>query len=230
MKMKCFPAMLALMAASAAAQPPPPGPRPPFVRAGGDAVVSVKPDQARIDIGVLTQASTAQAAASQNAAQLQAVLDKLRAALGTKAEIKSVSYSLAPNYQFLKDSLRTIKDYTATNVIEITTGDLTVIGQVIDTATEAGSNEIQRLQFLLKDESNARAEALRKATREARANAEAMAGAMGLKLGRMISLDQGTPQVIPRTMSMAANVAAATPIEAQAIEVHASVTLTMAVE
>src|SRR5205807_5342690 len=92
-----------MLPAAAGAQTPAYGGRPASVKATGDAVIYAKPDQARIDLGVVTQAATAQAAASQNAAQSQAVLDKLRAALGSKADIKTVGYSLNPNYKYPRD-------------------------------------------------------------------------------------------------------------------------------
>lgn len=83
----------------------------------------------------------------------------------------------------------------------------------------------------MKDEKAARAQALRQASIEARSNAEAMAAAMGLKLGRVLLLDQVTPDVVRpmRTMAMSA-AKMETPIEAGSVEVRATVTLTVALE
>ena len=207
-------------------------PAPPSVRATGEGSVSVQPDRARIDIGVVSQAPTAEAAASQNAAQLQSVLARLRAQLGQKADIRTISYSLNPVYQYPKNGGKpSIDGYSAVNTVEVTSDDLPNIGKVIDAATAGGANEIQRLQFTLKDEKRARAEALRHAALEARANAEAMASALGLKLGKVLLLDQSAGQSPRPMMAMNARVASApTPIEAEPIEVRASVTLTIALE
>jgi uncharacterized protein len=207
------------------------GKTPSSVRATGDAVVYAKPDQAKIDIGVITQAPSAQAAASQNAAQTQGVLDKLRAAVGAKGDIKTISYSVTPNYQYPRDGGKpAITGYTATNTVEITTSDLGEVGKLVDVATAGGANQIQRLQFGLKDEKAARDQALREAARNARSNAEAMASSLGLSLGPVISLEQGTPEVIRPRMAMAAAQVGSTPVEAGAVEVHATVTLTMALQ
>ena len=107
------------------------------VRAGGEGVVYAKPDQAKIDIGVVTQAATAQAAGSQNAAQTQAVLDRLHSVLGSKADIRTISYSLNPNYQYPHGAREkpSIHGYSASNAVEITSDDLAGIGKVIDAAT-----------------------------------------------------------------------------------------------
>ena len=209
-----------------------PAAKPPAsVRATADAVVTVKPDQARIDIGVVTQAPTAQAAATQNASQTQAVLDKLHAAASPKTDIKTISYSVSPNYQYPRDGGKpTIAGYTANNTVEVTTNDLNEVGKLIDIATAGGANQVQGLRFGLQDEKPARAQALRAATREARSNAEAMAAALGLSLGSVISLEQGSPQVIqPRMMAMA-GAQVATPVEPGAVEVHATVTVTIALQ
>ncbi|MGO9262759.1 MAG: SIMPL domain-containing protein [Bryobacteraceae bacterium] len=202
------------------------------VRAAGDGVVYAKPDQAKIDIGVVTQAATAQAAGAQNAARTQAVLERLHSVLGSRADIRTISYSLNPNYQYPHDGGKpTIDGYNASNTVEITSDDLAGIGKVVDAATAGGANQIERLQFLLKDEKPARAEALRKAAQEARSNAQAMAAALGLKLGRVLSVEQSTAQPIEPMMNAFTRInTAATPIEAGAIEVRASVTLTVAVE
>lgn len=225
---KPWAAILAAVPLYAAAQPAPAS-RPPSVQATGEAVVHVKPDQARLDIGVVTEAASAQAAAANNATQLQATLEKLRAALGTSGEIRTVGYSLAPNYQYPGNGgTPTIKGYTASNTVEVTSWDLAGIGKVIDAVSQAGANRIQGMQFSVKDEAPARAQALRQAVEVAKNNAQAMAAALGMKLGRVLTLEQGAPAVIrPVMRAMAANVAAPTPIEPGNVEVQASVTLTV---
>lgn len=226
MKMRCL--FLFISAVAAGAQTPP----VPSVRASGEGSVFAQPDCAKIDIGVVTQAPTAQAASSQNAGQLQSVLAKLHDILGQKAEIKTISYSLNPVYQYPKTGGKpAIDGYSASNVVEVTSGDLPNIGKVIDAATAGGANEIRSLQFTLKDDKAVRAAALRQAVLEAHANAQAMAGALGLKLGKLLLLEQSSaPPVRPMMAAMSARAAAPTPIETQPVEVRASVTLTMAVE
>lgn len=203
-------------------------PRPPSVQASSTATVSVKPDQARIQIGVVSQASTASAAASQNAAELQKALTELKAAAGPNAEVKTVSYSLNPNYT----NGRAIKNYTATNIVEVTTSDLASVGKIIDAATQSGANEVRSLQFTLKDQTHARVEALSKAALQARTEAGAMAGALGLKLGRVLTLDEsGVSPIRPMMAMMARAETMPTPIqEPQTIEVQATVTITIALE
>ncbi len=189
------------------------------VRAAGEGVVYTKPDQARIDIGVVSQAATAQAAGAQNATATQMVLERLRRVPNSKAGIRTGGCSLNPNYRFDRGK-RSLNGYNAVNTVEVTSHDLAGLGTLIDAAIEAGANQIQ-LKFGLKDEKPACDEALHKATEDARSSAAAMASALGLKLGRVLSLEQGAAEPARPVMAAA---------EAHAIEVRAAVILTMAVE
>ena len=91
-------AMLAWFVSAAWGQGPLDKPAYPSIRVTGEAAVTTKPDQAQIDIGVVTEARDAQAAAAENAEKLDAVLGELRKALRPGADIQSASYTLTPMY------------------------------------------------------------------------------------------------------------------------------------
>ena len=204
-----------------------------LVRATGSAMISVKPDQAEINIGVVSEAETAKAAAAANAAESSKVIEQLKKAGGTKMEIRTVNYSVHPRYQHGNDGREPkIAGFTATNVVRVQLHDLEKVGELIDVATSSGANQIHGIQFTLKDEQAARAQALQQATKDAMANAGAMAAAVGAKLGRVRSVEeQGAEPPRPmRTMAMAEARAVSTPVEPGTIEVPASVTVTVEME
>ena len=205
---------------------------PPHVRTTGEATVTVKPDRAQIDVGVVTQANTSQAAVQQNAQKLESALTELRKLLGADAEIKTISYSVTPNYRYPKEGGEpTITGYTATNIVRVTVDDLTKVGSVIDTVTQGGSNRIQNLRFTLKDDSAVKAQALRDAAIKARASAQALASALELRVVRVISVTEAGAPVVPiRDVAFARAEKASTPIEPGTIEVTASVVLTVEVQ
>jgi len=58
-----------------------------------------EPDQAQIDIGVVTQARNAPDASKENAARLTRVLAEVKKMLGKEDEGKSSGYSLTPAYR-----------------------------------------------------------------------------------------------------------------------------------
>lgn len=205
---------------------------PPNIRTSGEATVTVKPDRAQIDVGVVTQADTSQAAVQQNAQKVETTLSELKRLLGSDADVKTISYSVTPNYRYPKEGGEpTIAGYTATNIVRLTLDDLTKVGSAIDTATRGGSNRIQNLRFMLKNEDPVRAQALREAAIKARANAQALASALELRIVRVLSVTEGGSPVVPvRDVAFARAEAAATPIEPGTIEVNASVVLTVEVQ
>jgi uncharacterized protein len=224
-------ALVAMAQASAWAQESGDKSDRPSIRVVGEATINAKPDQAELDLGVVSQAPTGQAAAQQNAQKLDAVLEKLRKMLGSGAEIKTLSYSLTPNYRYPKEGGQpSISGYTASNVVEIKTGDLPQLGKLIDAATQSGANTVQSLRFTLKDEQPVQSQALRQAAVKARAKADALASALGVKIVRVLRVDEGGQPMRPvfaEAMTMRASDSAAppTPVEAGTIEVRASVTL-----
>ena len=172
---------------------------------------------------------------------IQATIKKLLAqadALMTKksaAVLKTISYSLNPTYQYHPNGEEpTITGYSAVNVVQVTLDDLAKIGTVIDSATLAGANHVQGIQFTLRDQDAVRAEALRQAATRARAEADVLAAALALKVVRVLSVEENSPRVVPVRAYMGAPrttavTATATPVEAGTLDVTADVMLTVEV-
>lgn len=198
--------------------------------------MSDAPDRVYIDIGVTTQAQRSQAATSQNAARISAVVAAVKRASGPTVQLTTTEYAVSPSYHYPRGGgTPTIVGYTASNVVRVRLDDLTRIGRVIDAATEAGSNNVQDIRFALRDEQAARSEALRKAALNARQDAQALVDALGLRVVRILSVSEQSPRiapapVYPQAMDMRLAAAApATPVEAGSIDVNATVTLTVEV-
>ena len=206
------------------------------IRVTGNAKVTVQPDRVQIDIGVTTRAPHSQDAAAQNARQVAAVLAAVKSATGNAAVVKTIGYSLSPVYESRAGSSGgegRIVAYTAANIVQVTLDDLARIGSVLDSATQAGANQVQGIEFTLRDESVPRAAALRAAAGKARAEAEVLAQALDLKVVRVLSVDDQSQRIAPmfkRTMvGGILSAAEATPVEAGTLDVSADVTLTVEV-
>ncbi len=203
------------------------------VRATAEAVVTAPPDRARINIGVVTQEASAEAAVSANARQVDAVMAQLRKLLEPGGEIRTINYNVQPNSRYREGGPPIISGYTASNTVEVTTGDLKGVSKLIDAATQSGANTIQSLEFLLKNDRLVRARALRDAALFARGNAEVMAAALGLKVTRVLEVREGEaqpPRPLMARMQTAELAATATPITPGQLEVRAVVTVTLAVQ
>lgn len=187
----------------------------PYVQATGEATVSVKPDQAVLEIGVVSPGATAAEAAADNARQTAAVLAKLGPLVGDSKRLKTTTYSVQANHSYPKPGAAPkITGYTATNVVEVTLDDLTVIGKLLDAATESGANLVRNVDYKLKKPSAVRAQALREAAEEARTSAEAIAAGLGLKILRIIEVEEAFPEgAVPLYARRAQITAAAAPVE-----------------
>ena len=199
----------------------------PLVKVHGEATVSVAPDQAQFDIGVVTQAPTAKAAADQNATQSATLVKQLTASFPS-AVINTINYSVNPNYRYPQNSAPIISGYTANNTVRILLNDLSRVQTVMDIAIKSGASSINRLQFSLQNENAARAKALGEAATQAKVEAEALASSLKLKLTRLLAVEEGQPVVVspPREISFerlqSTNLA---PIVPGTIDVHAEVDL-----
>jgi uncharacterized protein YggE len=218
-------------AASLAQQPP-----VSSIRVTGDARVTAKPDRVQIDVGVTTRAALSQDAASQNARELETVLAAVRKAAGPTAVLRTLSYSLTPNYRYHpKEGEPTIEGYTALNVVQVQLDDLTRIGAVIDAATQSGANRVQGIQFTLRDQDSVRAQALREAATRARAEVDVLAAALGVKVLRILSVEESSPRFAPvrvyggAARAMNAEAAPQTQVESGTLDVTADVTLSVEV-
>ncbi|MBV9574712.1 MAG: SIMPL domain-containing protein [Acidobacteriales bacterium] len=216
-------------ALTAHAQNSPQGEAPPAsLKVHGQSSISVEPDQVQFDIGVVGQAISPQAATDLNAKQSAVLARELKAALPA-ANVKSINFSVNPNYDYPRDAPPSITGYTASSTVRVLLNDISKLRIVIDIALKSGANSINRLTFTLRNEKNVRARALALAAAQAQAGAEALAASLKLKLGRLVSIEEGQPVVIspPREFSFEKlQSTSLEPISAGTIDVHADVDLT----
>src|ERR1035438_5131859 len=71
----------------------------PSVQANGSATIATNPDQAQLDVGVVTNGATAQDASQQNANLSNTVQAALRKVLGSTGTLQTVSYYVTPRYR-----------------------------------------------------------------------------------------------------------------------------------
>src|SRR4030095_3245136 len=205
-------------------------PRTPSITVNGEATISAEPDQAQLDIGVVTQARSAPEASKENAERLSRVLAEVKKLLGKGDEVKTSGYSLTPNYRYPQGGKPEIVGYIASNTVRIKTNTLDLVGKLIDTSMQAGANNMNRLVFTLKDEQGAQLDALRNASAKAKVKAEAIAASLGLKIVKIASITEGERTIQPifrQAMSARAEAAQApTPVEPGTVEVRSTVSLT----
>jgi len=211
-------------------------PRTIVVSGNGDA--SARPDMANLSFAIEVHARTATEAASRDAAVAQKVTDALKAKLGDKGKVSTGGYSLTPDYQQHQNggmNMAVIVGYNAQNTISVETPAMDLLGELIDAGIAAGANRVNSLEFTLKNDTRARAEALTSASRDAQQQAQALAASLNVRLGRIITAStEGEPRPIPVQRGVATYTAGMasmkTPVEAGDITVSATVYLTYEIE
>ena len=204
------------LAAPVAAQEAAKGPE---IAVSGTGTVTLSPDYAVVQLTVVTRDPQAARAGQANARAMTAVRGALRSLLSVPDDsLPTVSYAVGADY----DRERPV-GYQARSAIEVTVHDLGKVGAVIDAALGAGANSVSQLQFQSTKEEAARLEALGQAVQSARRQAEAIARAAGGRLGPLLSVSSSGPIALAGREMALMRTAAATPVEAPALEVTASV-------
>jgi uncharacterized protein YggE len=207
----------------------------PSITVNGSGEVRMAPDEAVVRLGVVAQSSTARQAQQEVNRTAQAILEGM-AALGIPEKaIQTSQLVLSPVYdqpgpRQQAPSEPRIVGYRASNVVSVRLTDLAKVGPAIDAATESGANQVQGVDFQLRDDLEARQKALAQAVEEARAKARTIASALGVDLGPVLDVQEGgisihRPQLGgTRMLAMEARTAE-TPVAAGEVTISANVTL-----
>ncbi|OFX16588.1 hypothetical protein A3K71_06330 [archaeon RBG_16_50_20] len=194
----------------------------------GVGTVSAQPDQAIILLAVQTQAATATQASSDNALIMSKVMDALANVGIGKSSIETVSYSLAPIYEYKQDQTTPPKivGYAVRNAIQVAVTDFSLVGKALDAAINAGVNEVQGVMFTLSNAALTKIEkqALQFAIQDADGKAKAVASSLGVTLLGPISV---TPGYFYQPMFEKASISGnQTPIQPGTLQVTVNVQIT----
>ena len=161
----------------------------------GSGTASVRPDIARITVGVEIVAPTVAEAVEQNETTMAAILAALRAAGIADKDIQTANYSISlersgePRPESTTEEAP-VSNYRFSNMVTVTVRDLDAVAEVVDAVVEAGANNIWGVSFTVEDMSAAQAAARGEAIEDARARAEELAELSGVTLGPVMSISE----------------------------------------
>lgn len=196
----------------------------------GTATVTVVPDIAYINIGVVTEGKELTAAQSEASDKMNGVITSL-GDLGVKKEdIKTVNYSTNPKYVWNQTTGQNDTDgYMVNNVLEVKISDISKMATIVDSVTKSGSNQIYGVRFDLKDKNLAYAQVRESAIKDAKAKAEAFANGLGVKHIKPIRVNEGHasdgPVYAASSPEIMAKDAAVTPINSGTMDVVVNVSV-----
>lgn len=225
------------MASIGVAQQPPALTVPQVVTVGRGEV-EIKPDRARLELGVETRASTAAAAAAENGRRQRATLDALQR-LGVTAEnVQTANLQVTPEMVYPgQGQPPRVAGYVARNTVRVEIEKLDQTGTLVDAAIAKGATTVMGLHFYSSRAAEARREALARAVEAARLDAEAMVKAAGYQIGALLEISSSASSEGPVLMSMdmvaggrVAAAAAPTPVNPGELKVVETVTVRWAVK
>lgn len=197
----------------------------------GTGRVAVEPDIADLRLGVAISRPTVDAARSEAARLMDAILGAVHRAGVTREDVRTALLSVQPRYDYRESRAPALTGYELANVVEVTVRDLTKLGDVVDGTLAAGATSMDGLSFRVAEPAPAEAEARRRAMAEARARADVLADAAGLTIEGVVDIVEGSPArppiPYPKAERMALAAAdASTPVEGGSLEVAVTVTVT----
>lgn len=193
--------------------------------------VEVPADQVDIQLSVVSDAKTADAALAANQTKVEAMLAALKALGLTEQEVTTSNFNISPVFEPTTNYRPgPITGYQVTNSVLVRTKKLDIAGKAIQAAVNAGANNVDFVSFGLSGQQG-RDQAIAEAAKNARKDATALAAASGVTLGRVrhvaMSSDRGFPMMQMARMEFdAAGMGGAAPsLTPGAIRVQMSVTM-----
>ncbi|MBR4382141.1 MAG: SIMPL domain-containing protein [Selenomonadaceae bacterium] len=199
---------------------------PPKISVSGEGFVEVTPDRAVISVGVVTRDKNS---ANVQAANAKAASSVINAIVALGIERKNISTGNFNFYPTRSGDRNSIDGYEATNSVTITVDDLNLVGKIIDAALSHGANQVNSLNFGLRNKKIHEDEAIKLAISDARRKAEVAASALGKTIVGVRNVSINSSYVnAPRNAKLARSMAedsinVETPIESGTVQCAASV-------
>ena len=157
----------------------------------GNGQAYLAPDIAYIYIGVHTEKLTAAEAVAENTEQTQKLIQAIQDFGIDPKDIRTTNFSIWPMDRFdpATGAPSGEKTYAVDNTVYVTVRDLETLGDLLDTAVQAGANTVNSVQFDVEKKDEALKQARIDAMKNAETQAKELAEAAGLSLGEVQSIN-----------------------------------------
>jgi uncharacterized protein YggE len=214
-------------------------PREPVISVTGDGESSVAPDMAIVNFAVVKQAKTAREALDENNKAMNDVLAALKSGGIAERDLQTSGFSIQPQYNYPQpvdgqQQQPQLIGYQTINSITVRLRDLAKLGAVIDQSVSLGINQGGDIQFTNDKPDAVIDEARKNAVASAVKKAKTLSEAAGVKLGRILEINENVPRAMPQPVYRATMMKeasdAAVPVQSGENNYNVSVTVTFAIE
>lgn len=202
----------------------------PTVHVSGVGEAEGEPDVARMRVAVEESGDDAEAVRSGLAERSDALHEALVGAGVDDEGITTGRYDIREQ--------RRGTGYEGVHTYDVEIGDVGAVGEIVDTAVDAGADDVGRIRFTLSDErrETVREDALTDAIETARSEAETIAAAKDVELTGVVTVSTTSidvrprPATAPATDDVAEDAAAPTELREGPVSVTARVEVVYAIE
>lgn len=193
----------------------------PAIEVSGEGEATLVPDMAVLQLTVLREDATAEAALAANSRAMKEVLAAMAAEGIDERDLQTSNFSIQPKFHYPKPNQGDraeprIVGYTVRNSLTVRVRDIERVGVILQKSVDLGVNQGGNIQFTNDDPSEALAEARSEAVRDAIARAETLAEAADVDLGDILHISENShiPGPIPVARARMAMADEAVPVAA----------------
>ena len=201
----------------------------------GTGRVTVTPDIGIFEAGVQASAPSVAQARNAAAAMMEQVQSAILATGVAPADIRTVRFSIYPDFRYRADGEPDIRGYIVSNSVEVRVRTIDRLSAVIDAATRAGGNAaiVDGIRFEVDERERYATEARGLAIEDARSRAQQLADFAGVELGSIRAITEHSGGfTLAREFNTGGNDRAegSTPISPGAAEVIVTVSVVFSIE
>jgi uncharacterized protein len=164
----------------------------PFIEVSGEGEITIPPNFAKVNLGVMTEGKDVIQTQQQNANEINQVLNSLLSLGISKNQLQTFDYRIDSEYDF-EHGKQIFRGYKVTHLLQVKIEDLGLVGKIVDTAVKNGANYVANVQYTLENKEAVYQEALSSSIINARQKAQTIAGTLKVHLNSTpIHVKEGT--------------------------------------
>jgi len=187
---------------------------------------------AHIQVGVVTEASSAARALKENNDTMARLFSALNGRGIARKDMQTSNFSIVLLYKRGPhgEQLPAVIGYRVSNAVRIKVRKLDALGQILDEVVKEGANQVQGVSFFVAEPTPLLDEARPKAMADARRKAELYAKEGGVEVGQVLLIQEEVPHLPgPLVVGYARSESVGVPIAEGEQDFGASITVTYAI-
>ncbi len=202
--------------------------QPSGISVSGEGVVTAQPNVAHLTLGVEVFNPSLSAAQADASSRMDAVIKKLHADGIADGDIRTVGFSINPQYDNRDNQNPTLRGYQIQNLVDVKSANVAGLGALVDDVVGAGATRVYGIRFEADNAQQLKDQARDLALQNARIKAEQLARGTGVSLGAPILVEDNesggvTPVRAAPAAAPAAAAAPATPIQPGELQIRSTI-------